>query len=77
MALAIPANRRVKTKDKEKREVSEPCQRAKKAVEYDKTAIPIVIGALETVPKILLRGLEDVEIGEQIKTIQTPFFLIG
>ena len=35
------------------------------------TIIPIVIGAFGTVTKGLLKGLEDLEVGSQVGTIQT------
>ena len=35
------------------------------------TIIPIVIGALGTVTKGLLKGLEDLEVGGSVETIQT------
>ena len=35
------------------------------------TIVPIVIGALGTITKGLLKGLEDLEIGGQVETIQT------
>ena len=35
------------------------------------TIVPIVIGALGTVTKGLLKGLEDLEVGGRIETIQT------
>ena len=37
--------------------------------------IPIVIGAFGTVPKGLLKGLEDLEVGGRVKTIQTTALL--
>ena len=37
--------------------------------------IPIVIGAFGTVTKELLKGLEDVEIGRWVETIQTTALL--
>ena len=37
--------------------------------------ISILIGAFETVPKGLEKGLEDLEIGGRIKTIQTTTLL--
>ena len=37
--------------------------------------IPIVIGALETIPKGLIKGLEDLEIRGQIETIQSTALL--
>ena len=39
------------------------------------TVIPIVIGVFGTVTKRLVQGLEDFEIREQRKTIQTTAFL--
>ena len=35
------------------------------------TMIPIVIGALGTIPKGLIKGLDDIEANEQEETIQT------
>ena len=35
------------------------------------TIIPIMIGAFGTVTKGLLKGLEDLEVGDRVKTIQT------
>ena len=35
------------------------------------TIIPIVIGAFDTVTKGLLKGLEDLEVGGRVETIQT------
>ena len=35
------------------------------------TIIPIVSGAFGTVTKGLLKGLEDLEVGRQVETIQT------
>ena len=39
------------------------------------TIVPIVISALGTVSKGLLKGLEDLEIGGQVETIQTTALL--
>ena len=39
------------------------------------TIIPIVIGAIGTVTKGLLKGLEDLEVGGQAETIQTTTLL--
>ena len=38
-------------------------------------AIPIVIGVLETVPRGLVKELEDLEIRGRVKTIQTTGWL--
>ena len=39
------------------------------------TILPIVIGALGTVTKGLLKGLEDLEVGGGVETIQTTALL--
>ena len=39
------------------------------------TIIPIVIGAFGTITKGLLKGLEDLEIGSRVETIQTTALL--
>ena len=39
------------------------------------TIIPIVIGAFGTVTKGLFKGLEDLEVGRRVKTIQTTALL--
>ena len=39
------------------------------------TVVPIVIGALGTITKGLLKGLEDLEIGGRVETIQMTALL--
>ena len=39
------------------------------------TIVPIVIGAFGTVTKGLLKGLEDLEVGGRVETIQTTALL--
>ena len=39
------------------------------------TIVPIVIGALGTITKELLKGLEDFEVGGRVETIQTRALL--
>ena len=39
------------------------------------TIVPIVIGALGTITKELLKGLEDLEVGGRAETIQTTALL--
>ena len=39
------------------------------------TAIPIIIGALRTILKVLVKGLEDLEIREHVKITQTTALL--
>ena len=37
--------------------------------------VPIVIGAFGTVTEVLLKGLEDLEVGGRVETIQTTALL--
>ena len=39
------------------------------------TIVPIVIGALGTITKVFLKGLEDLEVGGRVETIQTTALL--
>ncbi len=39
------------------------------------TMVPIVIGALGTITKGLFKGLEDLEVGGRVETIQTTALL--
>ena len=39
------------------------------------TIVPIVIGAFGTITKELLKGLEDLEVGERVETIQMTALL--
>ena len=61
-------------KIKEKKQRDEYLELARELINTWKvkvTVIPIVIGALGTVPKVLVKGMELVEIGGRIETIQT------
>ena len=39
------------------------------------TIVPIVIGAFGTITKGLLKGLEDLEVGKRVETVQTTVLL--
>ena len=39
------------------------------------TIIPVVVGAFDTVTKRLLKGLEELEVGGRVETIQTKTLL--
>ena len=39
------------------------------------TIVPIAIGALDTITKGLLKGLEDLDVGGRVETIQTTALL--
>ena len=70
--LAAPAVRRRKLKECEKKDkYLDLARELKKLWNMKVTIIPIVIGAFGTVTKGLLKGLEDLEVGGRVKTIQT------
>ena len=67
---AILADHRIKLKESEKNE-KYPLENWKKLWNMKVTVIPIVIGAFGTVTKGLLKGLDDLEVGGRVETIQT------
>ena len=70
MDFAVPADLRVKVKECEKRDKYHDFARELKKLWNMKVAIiPIVIGALGTVTKQLVQGLEDLEIRGRVKTM--------
>ena len=74
--LAVPADHRINLKESEKKDKYLDLTRAIKTLWNMKVMIvPIVIGALGTVTKVLLKGLEDLEIGGQLETIQMTALL--
>ena len=75
---AVPANHRIKLKECEQKDRYFDLARElkKNKLWYIKvTIIPIVIGAVGTVTKGLLKGLEDLEIGGRVETIQSTTLL--
>ena len=74
MDFAVPADHRIKLKEDEKRgkylDLAKK-QKKKKLWSMKVTVKQIVIGALGTVTKCLLQGLEDLKISGQVETIQT------
>ena len=76
MDFAIPADHRVKLKESEKKDKFIDLSRElKKLWNMKVTFIPIIIGALDTVIKGLIKGLEDLEIKGRVETIQTTALL--
>ena len=74
--FAVPADHRIKLKECEKKDKYLDLSRElKKLWTMQVTIIPIVIGAFGTVTKGLLKGLEDLEVGVQVETIQTTALL--
>ena len=74
--FAVPADHRIKLKECEKKDkYLDLARELKKLWDMQETIIPIVIGAFGTVTKGLLKGLEDLEVGGQVETIQTTALL--
>ena len=76
VSFADLADHRIKLKECEKKDKYLDLARELKKLWYMKgTIIPIVIGAFSTITKGLLKGLEDLEVSGQVKTIQTTALL--
>ena len=74
--FAVPADHRIKLKECEKKDkYLDLVRELKKLWNMQVTIIPIVIGAFGTVTKGLLKGLEDLEVGGRVETIQTTALL--
>ena len=68
--FAVPVDHRIKLKECEKRDkYLDLAKELKKLWNMKVTVVPIVIGAFGTVTKVLLKGLEDLEIGDRVETI--------
>ena len=76
VGIAAPDDLIVKLKESEKKDrYLDLARELKKLWNMKVTFILIVIGALGTVTKILIKGLEDLEIRRQVETIQTTALL--
>ena len=74
--FAVLADHRINLKESEKKDKYRNLARElKKLWNMRVTIVPIVIGALGTITKGLLKGLEDVEVGRRVETIQTTTLL--
>ena len=74
--FAVPVDHRIKLKECEKKDkYLNLARELKKLWNMQMTIILIVIGAFGTVTKGLLKGLEDLEVGERVETIQTTALL--
>ena len=74
--FAVPADHRIKLKESEKKDKYLDLARELKTLWNMKVSIiPILIGALGTVIKELLKGLEDLKIRGRAETIQTTTLL--
>ena len=76
MDFAVQADHRIKLKESEKKDkYLNLARELKKLWNMKVTVIPLVIGALGTVTKGLVKGLEDLKIRGQVETIQTSALL--
>ena len=76
MDFAVPANHIINLKESEKKDkYLDLARELKKLWKMKVTIVPIVIGALGTITKGLLKGLEDLEVGRWVETIQTTALL--
>ena len=74
--FAIPADHRIKLKEYEKKnKYLYFANELKKLRNMKVTIIPIVVGTFGTVTKGLSKGLEDLEVGSWVDTIQTTALL--
>ena len=74
--FAVPADHIIKLKECEKKDkYLDLARELKKLWNMQVTIIPIVISAFVTVTKGLLKGLEDLEVGGRVETIQTTTLL--
>ena len=74
--FAVPADHKIKLKECEKKDkYLDLARELKKLWNTKVTIIPIVTGAFGTVTKRLIKGLEDLEVGGRVETIQTTALL--
>ena len=74
--FAVLADHRKKLKECEKKDkYLDLARELKKLWNMKVTIVPIVIGAFGTITRGLLKGLEDLEIGGQVETIQMTALL--
>ena len=74
--FAVPEDHKINLKESEKKDkYFDLARKLKKLWNMKVTILPIVIGALGTITKGLLKGLEDLEVGRRVETIQTTALL--
>ena len=73
---AVPADHRINLKESEKKDkYLDLARELKKLWNMEVMIVSIVIGALGTITKGLLKGLEDLEVGGRVQIIQTTALL--
>ncbi len=76
MDFAVPADNRMQLEESEKKDkYFDLARELKKLWNMKVTIVPIVIGALGTITKGLLKGQEDLEVGGRVESIQTTALL--
>ena len=76
MDFAVLSDHSIKLKECEKKaKYLDLARELKKLWNIQVTIIPIVIGVFGTVTKGFLKGLEDLEVGGRVETIQTTTLL--
>ena len=74
--FSVPADHRINLKESEKKDkYLDLARKLKKLWNMKVTIVPIIICALGTITKGLLKGLEDLEVGWRVETIQTTALL--
>ena len=74
--FAVPADHRINLKESENKDkYLDLARELKKLWNMKVTIVPIAICALGTITKGLLKGLEELEIGGRVETIQTTALL--
>ena len=74
--FAVPADHRINLKECEKKDkYLDLARELKKLRNMKVTIMPIVIGALGTITKGLLKGLEELEVGGRVETVQMTALL--
>ena len=76
MDFAVAADHRIKLKECEKKDkYLDLARELKRLWNMKVTIVPIVICAFGTIAKGLLKGLEDLEVGRRVETIQMTALL--
>ena len=74
--FAVPADHRINLKECTKKDkYLDLARELKKLWNMKVTTVPIMIGALGTITKGLLKGLEDLDVGGRVETIQMTALL--
>ena len=74
--FAVPADHKINLKECAKKEkYLDLARQLKKLWNIKVTIVPIVIGAFDTITKGLIKGLEDLEVGGRVETLQMTVLL--